>query len=115
MGFAKDYQAVVIQVNLTVLLVLATFFVGLSRTLPTTAYAKMIDIWMIFCMLNPFFEVLLHALSQALIREWDNDLEQRFSDETMTKLETLLMLLWKLLGCLALAFVFFYWTIALLP
>ena len=66
-------------------------------------------------MLNPFFEVLLHALSQALIREWDNDLEQRFSDETMTKLETLLMLLWKLLGCLALAFVFFYWTIALLP
>ena len=75
----------------------------------------MIDIWMIFCMLNPFFEVLLHALSQALVREWDNDLEQRFSDETMTKLETLLMLLWKLLGCLALAFVFFYWTIALLP
>ena len=70
---------------------------------------------MIFCMLNPFFEVLLHALSQALVREWDNDLERRFSDETMTKLETLLMLLWKLLGCLALAFVFFYWTIALLP
>ena len=32
-------------------------FVGLSRTLPTTAYAKMIDIWMIFCMFNPFFEV----------------------------------------------------------
>ena len=75
----------------------------------------MIDIWMIFCMFNPFFEVLLHALSQALVREWDNDLERRFSDETMTKLETLLMLLWKLLGCLALVFVFFYWTIALLP
>ena len=34
--------------------------------MPTTSYAKMIDIWMIFCMLNPFCEVFIHALRQTL-------------------------------------------------
>jgi hypothetical protein len=39
-------------------------FVGLSRTLPTTSYAKMI--WMMISMLSPFFEVLLHAVTHTL-------------------------------------------------
>ena len=34
--------------------------------LPTTSYVKIIDIWMIFCMLVPFSEVLLHAVNQTL-------------------------------------------------
>ena len=91
-------------------------FVGLSRTLPTTAYAKMIDIWMIFCMFNPFMEVLLHALSQMLVRELEDVLEEerRFSDQTLEKFEAWLLLVWKLFGCLALIFIVSYWTIALL-
>ena len=76
----------------------------------------MVDIWMIFCMFNPFFEVLLHALSQALVRELDNDLEDesRFSDQTLKKFETWLELLWKLFACLAPIFIIAYWTIALI-
>ena len=31
----------------------------MSQTLPATAYIKMIDIWMIFCMLYPFAEIAL--------------------------------------------------------
>ena len=76
----------------------------------------MIDIWMIFCMFNPFFEVLLHALSQVLVRELDNDLEDetwRFTDQTLKKFETWLVLLWKLFACLGLIFILSYWTIAL--
>ena len=75
----------------------------------------MIDIWMIFCMFNPFLEVLLHALSQALVRELDDDLEEsRFTDQTLKKFEAWLLLLWKLFACLALVFIVSYWTVALL-
>ena len=34
---------------------------GLSQTLPVTSYFKMIDIWMLFTMIVPFFEVIYHT------------------------------------------------------
>ena len=68
-------------------------------------------------MVNPFLEVLLHALTQMLVRKLDNDLELeetwRFSDQTLKKFETWLVLLWKLFACLGLIFILFYWAIAL--
>ena len=45
-----------------VMLVLTTMFVGLSQTLPKTSYIKMVDIWLIFNLLIPFVEVLIHIL-----------------------------------------------------
>ena len=48
-------------VNLTSLLVLTTLFISVSGALPPTAYVKMIDIWLIFSQLIPFFEVLIHT------------------------------------------------------
>ena len=44
------------------MLVIASLFVSTSASLPKTSYMKMIDIWMIFCFLLPFFEVILHTL-----------------------------------------------------
>ena len=43
------------------MLVLTTMFVGLSQTLPKTSYIKMVDIWLIFNLLIPFVEVLIHV------------------------------------------------------
>ena len=34
-------------------------YMGINQSLPSTAYIKMIDAWMIFTMLCPFFEILL--------------------------------------------------------
>ena len=34
-------------------------YMGINQLLPSTAYIKMIDAWMIFTMLCPFFEILL--------------------------------------------------------
>ena len=34
-------------------------FMGISQSLPSTAYIKMIDIWMIFTMMYPFAEIVL--------------------------------------------------------
>ena len=37
---------------------------GLCQTLPVTSYFKMIDIWMLFTMIVPFLEVVLHTTNE---------------------------------------------------
>ena len=54
------------MVNLTVMLVLVTMFLSVSESLPKTSYIKMIDIWLVFALLVPFFEVLVIVLSLSL-------------------------------------------------
>ena len=41
------------------MLVLVTMFISVSSNLPTTAYVKMIEVWLIFNLIIPFVEVLL--------------------------------------------------------
>ena len=41
------------------MLVMTTIFIGEMQMLPTTAYIKMVDIWLVFCQLVPFAEVIL--------------------------------------------------------
>jgi hypothetical protein len=48
-------------------------FIGISQTLPTTSYIKMIDVWMIFTMLFLFLEVSLHACKEVLRQQASND------------------------------------------
>ncbi len=43
------------------MLVLTTMFVGVSQTLPLTSTIKMVDIWLVFNLLIPFVEVLIHS------------------------------------------------------
>ena len=59
--FKGFFFEAVVTVNLTALLVLTTLFISVSATLPTTSYVKMVDIWLIFALLIPFVEVLLHT------------------------------------------------------
>ena len=44
-------------------------FIGLSSSLPTTSYVKMIDVWMIFTMTFPLFEVTLHTYKESLKKD----------------------------------------------
>ena len=46
--FKEFFFEAVVTVNLTALLVLTTLFIGVSESLPPTAYVKMVDIWLIF-------------------------------------------------------------------
>merc|ERR1719206_141154 len=64
--FGQEHLEMVIEVNLTLILVLATFFIGISQSLPMTAYIKMIDIWLIIAMLYPFCVVMLYSTFQFL-------------------------------------------------
>ena len=56
----------IVTVNLTSLLVLTTLFIGIFKSLPNTAYIKLIDVWLICCLLMPFCEVLLHTSADFL-------------------------------------------------
>ena len=57
--FKTFFFEAVVTVNLTALLVLTTHFVSVSGSLPPTAYVKMVDLWLIFAQMIPFFEVLI--------------------------------------------------------
>ena len=59
--FKSFFFEAVVTVNLTVLLVLVTMFISVSNSLPTTSYVKMVDLWLIFTLLLPFTEVLIHT------------------------------------------------------
>ena len=56
--FKAFFFEAVVTVNLTVMLVLATMFISVSSNLPSTSYIKMVDIWLIFNLMIPFFEVI---------------------------------------------------------
>ena len=50
-----------LAVNLTVMLVLTSMFIAVVEGLPKTSYMKMVEIWLIFNLLLPFVDVLLHT------------------------------------------------------
>ena len=57
--FKREYFEAVVGVNLTLMLLLFTIFTTKISELPPTSYIKMIDIWLILCMMVPFTEVVL--------------------------------------------------------
>ena len=57
--FKHVYFEAAICVNLTNMLVMTTIFTSVMEKLPPTSYPKMIDIWLIFCQLFPFTEVMV--------------------------------------------------------
>merc|ERR1712013_562400 len=59
--FKPFYFESAIGVNLTVMLVLTSMFIAVGESMPETSYIKMVEIWLIFNLLIPFLDVLLHC------------------------------------------------------
>ena len=88
-----DLLGDVIAVNLTIMLVITTIFTSKKKALscwwkwwsspeelPPTSDMKMIDIWLIFCLVVPFLEVVLrtaiecmHCMQLSQLFTWVND------------------------------------------
>ena len=64
--FDKELFGDVIAVNLTIMLVMTTIFTSKIEELPPTSDMKMIDIWLIFCLVVPFLEVILRTAIECL-------------------------------------------------
>ena len=64
--FDKDLFGDVIAVNLTIMLVMTTIFTSKIEELPPTSDMKFIDIWLIFCLVVPFLEVILRTAIECM-------------------------------------------------
>ena len=64
--FDKDLLGDAIAVNLTIMLVMTTIFTSKIEELPPTSDMKMIDIWLIFCLVVPFLEVVLRTAIECM-------------------------------------------------
>ena len=64
--FDKDLFGDVITVNLTIMLVMTTIFTSKIEELPPTSDMKFIDIWLIFCLVVPFLEVILRTAIECV-------------------------------------------------
>merc|ERR1711974_471036 len=58
---------------------------SVMQTLPKTAYVKHIDIWLIFCQMIPFVEVILITAAETL-READENGEIPFNHHGTTRI-----------------------------
>merc|ERR1712055_918106 len=64
--FDKELFGDVIAVNLTIMLVMTTIFTSKIEELPPTSDMKFIDIWLIFCLIVPFLEVILRTAIECI-------------------------------------------------
>ena len=64
--FDNDLFGDVIAVNLTIMLVMTTIFTSKIEELPPTSDMKMIDIWLISCLVIPFLAVILRTTIESL-------------------------------------------------
>ena len=64
--FDKSLFGDAIAVNLTIMLVMTTIFTSKIEELPPTSDMKMIDIWLIFCLVVPFLEVILRTAIECV-------------------------------------------------
>ena len=64
--FDRDLFGDVIAVNLTIMLVMTTIFTSKIEELPPTSDMKFIDIWLIFCLIVPFLEVILRTAIECV-------------------------------------------------
>ena len=67
----KSHFDVNVQVALTSTLVMYTLFGSVGEKLPDTGYIKMVDIWLIHGLMNPFIIFLAHFLSNLLDKKYN--------------------------------------------
>ena len=76
--FKPYFFEAALSVNLTTMLVMTTIFMTVMQMLPATAYVKMIDVFLIFGQLYPFFEVVL-LTTMEYHREGDGSGEEELA------------------------------------
>ena len=85
----EDKYQMVITVNITCLLALASVYMGVATSLPSTANIKPVEYYLIYNLVYPFLTILLAVYiqvkgrGQTLKLSWDLDLSSRFLKRRM--------------------------------
>ena len=72
--FKPCFFEAALSVNLTTMLVMTTIFISKMESLPPTSDIKMIDLWLVFCQMIPFAEVVLLTAMEYKRTEEGEDL-----------------------------------------
>ena len=73
--FKPFFFEAALSVNLTTMLVMTTIFISKMESLPPTSDIKMIDLWLVFCQMIPFAEVVLLTAMEYKRTEEGEDLK----------------------------------------
>ena len=85
--FKPFFFEAALSVNLTTMLVMTTIFISKMESLPSTSDIKMIDIWLIFCQLVPFTQVVLLTAMEQMREEDQDETEVEKIEETLNAKE----------------------------
>ena len=80
--FKQIYFEASLTVNLTIMLVMTTIFTSKIQELPPTSDTKMIDIWLIFCLLVPFSFALIQTAIDCYLEDEMADVKRPSSVST---------------------------------
>ncbi|XP_068223058.1 uncharacterized protein [Palaemon carinicauda] len=80
--FKESFFETRVMASLTSLLVLATLFAQASASLPKTSYFKVVDVWILFCVITTFLVIVFHILidnqetSQTRVKSFNSSHEE---------------------------------------
>jgi heme/copper-type cytochrome/quinol oxidase subunit 2 len=83
--FRKQDLDLAIGLALTIMLVMYTMYQSISQSLPQTAYLKFIDVWLMFCLMVPFFVFVVQVLLKI---EMINDKKVEENNARPTKIKS---------------------------
>ena len=78
--FKSEYFEASVTVNLTIMLVMTTIFTSKIEELPPTSDTKMIDIWLIFCLLVPFAFTLVQTAIECYREEGKENPKEKWAE-----------------------------------
>ena len=112
----QSHFEAIIMVALTAMLVMYTLFQSVAISLPTTAYLKLLDYWLIFGLIMPFFVFSAEVINE-LIMERSTRVQIRSAGKMygVGKLDTKFIVYARYILCgITVAFTFTYMIIALI-
>ena len=78
--YKTAYFEASLTVNLTIMLVMTTIFTSKIQELPPTSDTKMIDFWLIFCLLVPFSFTLVQTGIECYREEEKEETLEKWAD-----------------------------------
>ena len=64
----KDRYEVIFTVNITCMMVLASVYLSVSNSLPSTPVIKPVEVWLLYNLSYPFFVIIINVVLQANLK-----------------------------------------------
>jgi hypothetical protein len=110
--FDEDKTEVAIGLSLTIMLVMYTMYQSISDSLIKTAYLKMIDYWLLFCLLMPFFIFMIEIYWLLMMKKELKPTEKGWVDDKQ-KMSTNRKVIRCLIFAITLLYIIIYTSVSL--